>query len=100
VSLSEKTKYRIIESGGTVLTKDTDLNLPEEHTYTSEEDFHEKIEALMKNEIQINKLLRDHIIKNHNPLVEWSNVFKGVGLKKISKQMLDIRNHAIKGLLI
>lgn len=98
IAMNRQSLFRILESGGTPLSNIEDSELPEELTFTDEEDFDKKVEHLLSNPAPDINELRNKVIKTNNPLNQWSNIFDRIGLKKIAKQFIKISNDRTKDL--
>jgi hypothetical protein len=98
IALDRYALYRILESGGTPLTNIKDVELPDEMVFTNTKDFEEKAEHLINNEAPDITEIRNKIIKEHNPFVEWVNVFDKLGLKKASQKTKSVINARAKDL--
>lgn len=98
LTMTRQSLFRTLESGGTPLCNLEDTDLPEELTFTTEEDFDKKIEHLLSNPAPKIDELRNKIIKTKNPLTQWSNIFKEIGLQKIAKQFIKFSNDRTKDL--
>jgi hypothetical protein len=96
LGIDEKSKYRILEAGGTILTNDQTLGLPPEFVYENNQDAEKKIRDLLVQDITNIDDIRNELIKNRNPFVEWSNIFSKIGLKKLSQQFKDTGNERAK----
>jgi len=98
IALDKYSLYRILESGGTPLTNIKDAELPEEMVFNDVKDFEEKAEYLINNEAPNITEIRNKIIKEHNPFVEWANIFDKLGLKKTSQKTKSVINARAKDL--
>jgi len=98
VAMNRQSLFRILESGGTPLCSLQDCELPEELTFTDEEDFDKKVEHLLSSPAPDIDELRNRVIKTNNPLKQWSNIFDEIGLKKLAKQFIKISNDRTKNL--
>ena len=98
IALDQFSLYRILESGGTPLTNITGIDLPSEMTFDDVKDFEQKAEYLINNEPEDIDSIRNETIKNHNPFVEWANIFNKLGLKKSSQKVKSVINARTKDL--
>ena len=98
LNMTRQSLFRTLESGGVPLCNLEDTDLPEELTFTTEEDFDKKVEYLLSKPAPKIDELRNKTIKTKNPLTQWSNIFKEIGLQKIAKQFIKFSNDTTKDL--
>lgn len=92
---------RVLEAGGTPVTP-VNMGLPSELVYDN--NLLEVLDNLMDNDPLSKsprfdlKELRNEVIREHNPLAQWSNILQLIGLNTAGTQCKTVANHKIKTL--
>ena len=78
-----------LESGGNVITdSDHGLGLDGSQVFYDEDDFYEKVDAVLNGNHNELLELRNRLLKDKSPFQQWANIFDQVGLNKTGQKML------------
>jgi hypothetical protein len=88
ICLNKQSVLMALESGGNVITDaDYGLGLSPEQVFYDEDDFYEKVDAVLNGNYEDLSDLRNKLLKEKSPFREWANIFKEVGLSKVSDKL-------------
>lgn len=88
ICLNKQSVLMALESGGNVITdSDYGLGLLSEQVFYDEEDFYEKVDAVLNGNYQDATELRNRLLKDRSPFSIWADIFKQIGLEKASQRI-------------
>lgn len=88
-----------LESGGNVITdSDYGLGLDSSQVFYDEEDFYEKVDAVLNGNHDDLVELRNRLLKDKSPFQQWANIFDQVGLSKTGQKMLRTGQNRLNAL--
>ena len=64
------------------------MGLSSSQVFFDEDDFYEKVDAVLNGNEEDVTELRNRLLKEKNPFTEWSGIFKQLGLKKVSDKLI------------
>lgn len=99
ICLNKASVLMALESGGNVITdSDYGLGLDPSQVFYDEEDFYEKVDAILNGNYKDLTELRQRLVKEKSPFIEWANILREVGLKKLSDKILKTNESSINAL--
>jgi hypothetical protein len=99
ICLNRPSVLMALESGGNVITdSDYGLGLSSSQVFYKEEDFYEKVDALLNGHRDDTTELRNRLLKEKSPFNEWANIFRQVKLNKLADKIGKTSNRTINAL--
>jgi hypothetical protein len=95
ICLNKQSVLMALESGGNVITDgDYGLGLFPEQVFYDEDDFYEKVDDVLNGNYEDVSELRNRLLKEKSPFRMWANIFKEIGLNKVSDR-LNKKNESV-----
>ena len=97
--LNKPSVLMALESGGNVITdSDYGLGLDSSQVFYDENDFYEKVDAVLNGNVRDMVELRNRLLKDKSPFQQWANIFNQVGLEKTGQKMLKTGDNRLNAL--